>query len=121
MARILLVEDNDDNRDLLRRRLERRKYQVVTAVDGADALEKARSERPDLILMDMQLPVLDGWEATRRLRADESTRPIPVLALTANAGTSDREKALGAGCDDFEPKPPDFERLLGKMEALLQR
>ena len=121
MPNILLVEDNELNRDMLSRRLVKRGYEVVIAVDGRDGVDKARAERPALVLMDMSLPVLDGWEATRELRADPSTRPIPIIALTAHAMAGDREKALGAGCDDFDTKPIELERLLGKIEALLQR
>jgi two-component system, cell cycle response regulator DivK len=113
--RILLVEDNEMNRDMLTRRLERRGYEVLSARDGAEALAKARSEAPELILMDMSLPVIDGWEATRQLKADPATRAIPVIALTAHAMSGDREKALAAGCDDFDTKPIDLQRLLAKM------
>ena len=120
MARILLVEDNEMNRDMLSRRLERRGYEVTLAVDGNEGLEKARSEQPDLILMDMSLPGLDGWEATRQLKEDEATSGIPVIALTAHAMAGDREKALAAGCDDYDTKPVDFKRLLGKIQALLE-
>ena len=119
MSRILLVEDNEMNRDMLARRLERRGYDLVIAVDGQEGLEKARTDAPDLILMDMSLPELDGWEATRLLKEDESTRSIHVIALTAHAMAGDREKALGAGCDDYDTKPVDFKRLLGKIEAIL--
>jgi two-component system, cell cycle response regulator DivK len=121
MAKILLVEDNEMNRDMLSRRLARRGYEVVVAVDGQEGLAKARVEAPALVLMDMSLPVLDGWEATRALRADPATRSIPVIALTAHAMAGDREKALVAGCDDFDTKPIELERLLGKIEALLAR
>ena len=119
MPRILLVEDNEMNRDMLSRRLIRNGYEVVIAVDGQQGVDMALSERPDLILMDMSLPVIDGWEATRRLKADARTRAIPVIALTAHAMAEDRERALAAGCDDFDTKPVDLERLLGKMQALL--
>ena len=119
MAKILLVEDNEMNRDMLSRRLARRGYEVVVAVDGREGVAKARAETPALILMDMSLPVLDGWEATRELRADPATRSIPVIALTAHAMAGDREKALAVGCDDFDTKPIELERLLGKIEALL--
>ena len=119
MTKILLVEDNEMNRDMLSRRLERKGYQVVLAVDGQAGVEMALSEAPDLVLMDMSLPVLDGWEATRRLKASADTRHIPVIALTAHAMSSDREKALEAGCDDYDTKPIDLPRLLGKIEALL--
>lgn len=119
MAHILLVEDNEMNRDMLSRRLARRGYTVAIAVDGLQALEAAVRERPDLILMDLSLPELDGWEATRRLRAQEQTRHVPVIALTAHAMAGDREQALEAGCNDFDTKPVDLERLIGKMQALL--
>ena len=119
MAKILLVEDNELNRDMLSRRLSRRGHQVVEATDGEAALALAASERPDLILMDMSLPVLDGWEATRRLKAMPATRPIPVIALTAHAMVDDRERSLEAGCDDFDTKPVEIERLLGKIARLL--
>jgi CheY-like chemotaxis protein len=119
MAKILLVEDNELNRDMLSRRLSRRGYLVVEATDGEAALALAASERPDLILMDMSLPVLDGWEATRRLKATPATRPIPVIALTAHAMVADRERCLEAGCDDFDTKPVEIERLLGKIARLL--
>jgi len=117
--KILLVEDNEMNRDMLSRRLERKGYQVVMAVDGAAGVAMAQSEVPDIILMDMSLPVLDGWEATRRIKADESTRLIPVIALTAHAMAGDREKAISAGCEDYDTKPIELPRLLGKIEALL--
>jgi two-component system cell cycle response regulator DivK len=119
MPKILLVEDQELNRDMLSRRLQKRGYEVTMAVDGAEGLEKARSESPDLILMDMSLPVIDGWEATRQLKADESTRGIPVIALTAHAMSTDREKALDAGCDAYETKPVELPRLLETMEKLL--
>ena len=118
-AKILLVEDNELNRDMLSRRLSRRGHQVIEATDGEAALALAASERPDLILMDMSLPVLDGWEATRRLKAAPATRPIPVIALTAHAMVTDRERSLEAGCDDFDTKPVEIERLLGKIARLL--
>ncbi len=121
MPKILLVEDNEMNRDMLSRRLVKRGYEVVVAVDGQEGVEKARAEAPALVLMDMSLPVLDGWEATRALRADPATRAIPVIALTAHAMAGDREKALAAGCDDFDTKPIELDRLLGKIEALLSR
>lgn len=120
MAKILLVEDNEMNRDMLSRRLERKGYQVVLAVDGAEGLAMAESEAPDLVLMDMSLPVLDGWEATRRLKAAEETRHIPIIALTAHAMSGDREKALEAGCDDYDSKPIELPRLLEKIEELLK-
>jgi len=119
MAKVLLVEDNEMNRDMLSRRLTKRGHEVVIAVDGAEGVAKARSERPDLILMDMSLPVLHGWDATRELRKGEDTRSIPVIALTAHAMSGDREKALEAGCDEFETKPVELPRLLEKMERLL--
>jgi two-component system, cell cycle response regulator DivK len=121
MAKILLVEDNEMNRDMLSRRLVKRGYEVVVAVDGQEGVEKARTETPALVLMDMSLPVLDGWEATQALRADPATRAIPVIALTAHAMAGDRERALAAGCDDFDTKPIELERLLGKIQALLAR
>jgi CheY-like chemotaxis protein len=121
MAKILLVEDNDLNRDMLSRRLARRGYEVAVAVDGREAVEQALDQVPDLVLMDMSLPVLDGWSATRELRADARTRGIPVIALTAHAMADDRRKALDAGCDDFDTKPVEFSRLLSKIEALLAR
>src|ERR1051325_2964976 len=121
MAKILLVEDNEMNRDMLSRRLERRGYQVALALDGRQGLEMARSEAPDVILMDMSLPILDGWEAARELKAIAETRTIPIIALTAHAMMGDREKAIDAGCDDYETKPVEFQRLLEKIEALLAR
>ena len=120
MARLLLVEDNEESRDGLSRHLRRKGYEVLIAVDGRQGLEVARGEAPDLILMDMSLPVLDGWEATRQLKGDEKTRPIPVIALTAHAMAGDRERALGAGCDDYDTKPVEFARLLAKIQALLE-
>ena len=120
MAKILLVEDNEMNRDMLSRRLERKGHSVTIAIDGAEGLDKARSDTPDLILMDMSLPVIDGWEVTRRLKADEATRRIPVIALTAHAMASDEQKAREAGCDDFDTKPIELPRLLDKIQALLQ-
>ena len=119
MSKILLVEDNYRNRNMLSRRLERRNYEVVIALDGESGLALAASEMPDLILMDMSLPILDGWEATRRLKADAATQHIPVIALTAHAMSSDRDKALEVGCDDYDTKPIELPRLLEKMEALL--
>ncbi|MEO7319768.1 MAG: response regulator [Chthoniobacteraceae bacterium] len=119
MKKILLVEDNEMNRDMLSRRLERKGYSVVMAVDGQQGVDMALSETPDLILMDMSLPVMDGWEATRRIKADERTRHIPVIALTAHAMEGDEQKAREAGCDDYDVKPVELPRLLGKMEALL--
>jgi len=119
MAKILLVEDEEMNRDMLGRRLTRKGYEVVIAVDGQEALAKAVEHSPDLILMDMSLPVLDGWEATRRLKASASTASIPVIALTAHAMAGDREKALEAGCDDYDTKPIELPRLLTKIKAHL--
>ncbi len=119
MAKILLVEDNEMNRDMLSRRLQRRGYEVVLAVDGPSGVKMAKSESPDLILMDMSLPLLDGWEATRCLKADVATKRIPIIALTAHAMSGDRGKALEAGCDDYDTKPVELVRLLGKIEALL--
>ena len=119
MAKILLVEDNEMNRDMLSRRLQRRGHEVLTAVDGESGLALARSELPALVLMDMSLPGIDGWEATRQLKADPATRAIPVIALTAHAMAGDREKSLAAGCDDFDTKPIDLDRLLAKIAALL--
>ena len=119
MTTVLIVEDNEMNRDMLSRRLERKGYKVLIAVDGAKGLEVARANTPDLILMDMSLPVVDGWEATRRLKADERLKHIPVIALTAHAMANDRHKALEAGCDDYDTKPIELARLLGKIEALL--
>jgi two-component system cell cycle response regulator DivK len=121
MARILLVEDNEMNRDMLSRRLMRRGYEVALALDGEQGVAMARTEAPALILMDMSLPGMDGWEATRRLKAAAETSAIPVIALTAHAMAGDREKAIAAGCDDFDTKPVDLERLLQKIEALLRR
>jgi two-component system, cell cycle response regulator DivK len=119
MPRILLVEDNEMNRDMLSRRLTRNGYEVFLAMDGQQGAEMALSERPDLILMDMSLPVIDGWEATRRIKANDATRRIPVIALTAHAMAGDREKAMEAGCDDYDTKPVEISRLLGKIAALL--
>ena len=121
MAKILLVEDNEMNRDMLSRRLVRRGHEVLIAIDGEQGVAMAASESPALILMDMSLPLLDGWEATRQVKAADATRAIPVIALTAHAMAGDRDKALAAGADDFDTKPIDFERLLGKMAALLDR
>jgi two-component system, cell cycle response regulator DivK len=119
MAKILLVEDNEMNRDMLSRRLERRGYDVIVAVDGEEGVARALADGPDLVVMDLSLPGIDGWEATRQLKAAEETRSIPVLALTAHAMAGDREKALAAGCDDFDTKPVDLPRLVGKLERLL--
>jgi len=121
MAKILLVEDNEMNRDMLSRRLLRKGFEVVIAVDGGQAVAMAESEQPDLILMDMSLPVIDGWEATRRVKADAKTAHIPVIALTAHAMSGDREKAFGVGCDDYDTKPIEMPRLLEKIEVLLVR
>ncbi len=118
MTRILLVEDNEMNRDMLSRRLVRRGFEVEIAVDGQEGLDKARTCRPDLILMDMSLPVIDGWEATRRLKEDPQCRHIPVVGLSAHAMAGDREKALAAGCDDYDTKPVDIKRLLDKIQRL---
>ena len=119
MPRILLVEDNEMNRDMLSRRLARRGFEVVVAVDGKQALELTKSQSPDLILMDMRLPDMTGWEITRTLKADEATKQIPVLALTAHAMEGDRRVALDAGCDDYDTKPVEIERLMVKIQALL--
>jgi two-component system cell cycle response regulator DivK len=121
MSRILIIEDNELNRDMLSRRLQHRGYDVLLAVDGADGVDVARASMPDLVLMDMSLPVVDGWEATRRMKADGTLRHIPVIALTAHAMSNDREKALDAGCDDYDTKPIELARLLSKIEALLER
>jgi two-component system cell cycle response regulator DivK len=121
MPKILLVEDNEMNRDMLSRRLADRGYLVVLAMDGQSGVDMTKSLSPDLILMDMSLPVLDGWEATRRLKADAVTKSIPVIALTAHAMSSDREKALEAGCDDYDTKPVEMPRLMEKIEALLRK
>jgi CheY-like chemotaxis protein len=121
MTRLLLVEDNEMNRDMLSRRLQKKGYEVVLAVDGEQGIAKARTEAPALILMDMSLPGIDGWEATRRIKANPQTSAIPVIALTAHALTSDRDQALAAGCDDFDTKPVEFTRLLAKIETLLKR
>jgi len=119
MSTILLVEDNEMNRDMLSRRLERRGYTVILAVDGQEGVDRAAAEQPDLVIMDMSLPVLDGWEATKALKAGATTAGIPVIALTAHAMAGDRERAIDTGCDDFDTKPVDFPRLLAKIEALL--
>lgn len=121
MATLLLVEDNDMNRDMLSRRLTRRGYQVVIAVDGQQGIDEARRLSPDLVLMDMSLPVKDGWTATTELKADPATSSIPVIGLTAHAMSGDRERAIQAGCDDYDTKPVELERLLGKIEKLLKR
>src|SRR5665213_2593808 len=121
MSKILLVEDNEMNRDMLSRRLVRNGFEVVIAVDGGQGVAMAASEKPDLILMDMSLPVLDGWEATRRVKSDPATQAIPVIALTAHAMAEDKEKSLAAGCDDFDTKPVELPRLLAKIQALLAK
>jgi len=121
MSKVLLVEDNEMNRDMLSRRLERKGFEVVFAEDGSIAVEMAASENPDLILMDMSLPILDGWEATRRIKADAGTSGIPIIALTAHAMAGDREKAMEVGCEDYDTKPVDFPRLLGKIEGLIAK
>ena len=119
MARILVIEDNEMNRDMLSRRLVRRGYHVILATDGRQGISAARLEAPDLILMDMSLPEMDGWEAARQLKTDATTRRIPVIALTAHAMVSDRKRALDAGCDEYETKPIEFARLLAKIQAML--
>jgi CheY-like chemotaxis protein len=121
MVKVLLVEDNEMNRDMLSRRLSRKGFEVAFAMDGAEALQAALAEAPALILMDMSLPVMDGWEATRRIKADAATAAIPVIGLTAHAMDGDREKCLAAGCDDYDTKPVDLPRLLEKMQAQLSR
>jgi CheY-like chemotaxis protein len=119
MTKVLLVEDNEMNRDMLSRRLIRRGFEVIFAVDGKEGIDAARREKPDIILMDLSLPVVDGWEATRRVKSDDATRGVPVIALTARAMIGDREKAIEAGCDDYDTKPVEFDRLIGKIERLL--
>jgi two-component system, cell cycle response regulator DivK len=119
VGKVLLIEDNEMDRDMLSRRLIRRGFQVVFAMDGQQGVDLARSERPDIILMDMSLPVIDGWEATRRVKADDATRGVPVIGLTAHVMSGDREKALKAGCDDYDTKPVEFDRLIAKIERLL--
>jgi CheY-like chemotaxis protein len=119
MAKLLIVEDNEMNRDMLSRRLQRRGFDIIIATDGGAGVAMARTERPDLILMDMSLPVIDGWEASRQIKADPATAAIPIIALTAHAMTSDRDKALQAGCNDYDTKPVDLPRLLGKIGTLL--
>ncbi|MEG3842296.1 response regulator [Microcoleus sp. herbarium14] len=121
MAKILLVEDNEMNRDMLSRRLTRKGHEVFIAVDGAEGVSMALAKVPDLILMDMNLPVLDGWQATQQIKAAAETSTIPVIALTAHAMTGDREKCMKAGCDDYDTKPVEFPRLLGKIETLLKK
>jgi CheY-like chemotaxis protein len=119
MAKLLLVEDNEMNRDMLSRRLIKRGYDVVMAMDGKQGVDMATSESPDLILLDMSLPIMDGWTAAEELKRSDATKTIPIIALTAHAMSGDREKALDAGCDDYDTKPVEFKRLLGKIEALL--
>jgi CheY-like chemotaxis protein len=119
MTKVLLVEDNEMNRDMLSRRLTRRGFEVVFAMDGKQGVALAQSEQPDVILMDMSLPVMDGWEATRRVKADAATRSVPVIGLTAHAMDGDREKAIEAGCDDYDTKPVELDRLIGKIERLV--
>ena len=119
VPKLLLVEDNEMNRDMLSRRLQRRGYEVVIAIDGEEAITLGQSEAPNLILMDMSLPSIDGWEATRRLKAAPQTQSIPIIALTAHAMAGDLEKAIEAGCDDYDTKPIEFSRLLGKIQSLL--
>ncbi len=121
MAKILVVEDNEMNRDMLSRRLQRKGYEVVLATNGAEGVEMTLSERPDLILMDMSLPVLDGWQATRQIKTNPETQTIPIVALTAHALAGDREKSIQAGCDEYETKPVDFPRLLGKIKSFLEK
>jgi CheY-like chemotaxis protein len=121
MAKILLVEDNEMNRDMLSRRLERKGHQVLMAVDGQQGVDMAKAERPDLILMDMSLPVMNGWDATKQVKAASETSAIPIIALTAHAMTGDREQAMQAGCDDYDTKPVELPRLLGKIDALLAK
>jgi two-component system cell cycle response regulator DivK len=121
MTKVLLVEDNDMNRDMFSRRLTRRGLQVVCAVDGRQGVDLARSENPDVILMDMSLPVMDGWEATRRIKSDSATRNVPVIGLSSHAMSGDREKAIEAGCDDYDTKPVELDRLVGKIEHLLRK
>jgi len=119
MATVLIVEDNEMNRDMLSRRLIKRGYDITTAEDGAAGIAAVRRDRPDLILLDMSLPEIDGWEVARRLKADEQTRPIPIIALTSHAMSGDREKALSAGCDEYDTKPVELPRLIEKIEQLL--
>ena len=119
MPKLLLVEDNEMNRDMLSRRLTRRGYDIVMAIDGQQGVDMAGSERPDLILLDMDLPVIDGWEAARRVKGAAATSHIPIIALTAHAMVGDTQKALEAGCDDYDTKPVDFDRLVGKIQAAL--
>ena len=119
MAKILLVEDHQEIWDFLSRRLKRRGYEVIVAQDGQEGLDKARTESPDLLLLDMNLPVMDGWTVARTLKGDDATRQLPIIALTAHAMAGDRDKAIAAGCDDYHPKPVDFSRLLNQIEAVL--
>ena len=119
MSKILLVEDNEMNRDMLTRRLERKGFEVVIAIDGKAGIDMASSSNPDIILMDLSLPVIDGWEAARQIKADSATQSIPIIALTAHAMAGDEQRALAAGCDDYDTKPIDLKRLLGKIENLL--
>jgi two-component system, cell cycle response regulator DivK len=119
MTKVLLVEDNEMNRDMLSRRLMRRGFEVIFAMDGKEGVDTARREKPDIILMDLSLPVMDGWEATRRVKSDDATRSVPVIGLTARAMVGDREKAMEAGCDDYDTKPVELDRLIGKIERLL--
>ena len=121
MTKVLIVEDNEMNRDMLTRRLQRRGFEVVAAIDGSEGVAIAQSGSPDIVLLDMSLPIMDGWQVAFRLKANALTKNIPIVALTAHAMSSDREKALAAGCDDFDTKPIELERLLGKMENLLKR
>lgn len=121
MPKILLVEDNEMNSDMLSRRLQRKGHQVIIAVDGVQGVELAQAQNPDLILMDMSLPVMDGWQATQKLKSTPETHSIPIIALTAHAMAGDREKCLEVGCDDYDTKPVDFSRLLGKIQALLEK
>ena len=121
MAKLLLVEDNEMNRDMLSRRLERKGFTLVMAVDGAEGVAKAQAEAPDLILMDMSLPVMDGWEATRQIKANPATKAIPIIALTAHAMAADEQRAREAGCDDFDTKPIELDRLVGKIQTQLAR
>ncbi len=118
MPKVLLVEDNEMNRDMLSRRLARRGFEVVVAVDGAEGVALSKSENPDIVLMDMSLPVMNGWEATRAIKSDPATANVPVIALTAHSMPGDREQAIAAGCNDYDVKPVDLPRLLGKMSAL---
>ena len=121
MAKILLVEDNELNRDMLSRRLAKRGFDVVVATDGQQGIDRSRTDNPDLILMDLSLPVVDGWAATQQIKANPDTGRIPVIALTAHAMAGDREKAMDAGCDDYDSKPVELDRLVGKINALLDR